>query len=239
MSRASRSKAKSSQSPAPVGGAINYGALPQVNLLPIEIIEKRNLKELKVKIVFYLLILLVVLAAAFVFVKVEQAQAQGRYDDAVAETARLKAEELKYAEVPLVLNQIETQRAALRDGMYREVMWKEYIGAVAGTLPDDGIILDLAVEAATPNVAGPENTDGLQESSVGQLSFKVNVLTVPDTSAWIDALNEIPGFSDARFASATYEKPNGDVSYEFVGTVRITEDAYSGRFEPKTDEEVK
>lgn len=217
-------------------GTIDYSALPQVNLLPLEIIEKRNLKSLQVKIGLYFLLLIAVLALAFGAVTFEKNLAQKRYDKAVEETARLKAEERKYAEVPLVLTQIDKSKTALRDGMYREILWDEYIGAIAATVPDDGIIKEISVTAASPNTAGPQEADLLQDGSIGQLSFVANLKTFPDSSAWAEELESIPGLQDARFESAQYSKPGGDITYEYTGTVRISEDAYSGRFEPKEEE---
>ncbi|MFD2839645.1 DUF4006 family protein [Populibacterium corticicola] len=217
---------------------INYSAPPQVNLLPVEIVEKRNLKALQIRMGVYLLGLVLVLGLGYAAVKVEQVVAQNRYDKAIEETARLKAEELKYAEVPLVLNQIDKSETALRDGMYREILWNQYLGAIAATVPDDGIITSLAVTAATPNEAGPGIVDELQSDSIGQLTFTANLLTVPDASAWLAELNSIPGFQDPRLSTATYEDVDGTVTYNVEANVRITEEAYSGRFEPQEDNEV-
>ncbi len=217
---------------------IDFGVLPQVNLLPLEIIEKRSLKALKIRIGFAFVLLLAVIVVAYGFVQAEKSMAQSRYDRASEETIRLKAEEAQYAEVPLILGQIANAQTALRDGMYREVLWKDYLGAIAGTVPDDGIIKLLSVEAATPNVAGPAVADGLQGDGIGQLSFSVNLVEMPDTVAWINELNQIPGFADARFAVAEYRKgpDDKDPTYEFTGTVRLMEEIYSHRFEPQPEE---
>jgi len=214
-------------------GAIDYSRLPQVNLLPLEIIEKRNLKALQVKIAGYFVLFLILLIAVFAAVQFEKHIAQGRYDDAIKETQQLKTEEAKYAEVPLVLSQIGKSETAVRDGMYREVLWKDYIGAIGSTVPADGIIKSLTVDAAELNSPGPKEGDLLQGNSIGELSFVANLKSLPDTTAWAEKLESIPGLEDARFESATYFAPDGDLTYEFTGTVRLTEDAYSGRFEPK------
>ncbi len=212
-------------------------ALPQVNLLPTEIIEKRSLRELKIKLGLYLLVLVGVIVAGFAYVQVEQSLAQSRLTDAQAETTRLKAEEATYAEIPIILGQLDDAQTALRDGMYREILWNDYLGAIAATIPDDGLIESVVVTAATPNAAGPGTTDGLQSNAIGALEFTVNLVEFPDTATWLDDLEAIPGVADARLSAATYSTPiNAEPTYEVTGSVRLTEDAYSGRFEP-TDAE--
>ncbi len=219
-------------------GGFDLTALPQVNLLPKEVTERRELKSLKGRIGIAFIALFVVLGLGYGAVHLEKAAADRRYEQAQDETIRLKAEEAKYAEVPLVLGQISKIQDALRDGMYREILWKDYLGAIAATLPDDGIISTLAVSAATLNDQPPAAADELQDGGIGRLTFTANLKTMPNTVEWINALNEIPGFSSARFGTATYLKGDkGGVTYELTGTVQLTEDIYSLRFEPQETEE--
>lgn len=233
------SKKKKSTAAADNGGVPHQAMLPQVNLLPAEFVEKRELGALKRKIGTAFIGFFVVLVLSYVAVHVEKAAVDRRYDQALEETARLKAEEVKYAEVPRILSQITKIEAALRDGMYREILWRDYLGAIAATVPDDGIIQTLSVTAATPNDPEPQPIDELQGPGIGQLTFSVNLKTMPDTVAWINELNAIPGFTGARFAEARYlQSPDGDTTYEFTGTVRLLEDIYSLRFEPEATKEV-
>jgi hypothetical protein len=227
MSKGANTKAQKAASSKKTG--FDLTALPQVNLLPKEVTERRELKSLKGRIGIAFIALFVVLGLGYGAVHLEKAAADRRYEQAQDETIRLKAEEAKYAEVPLVLGQISKIEDALRDGMYREILWKDYLGAIAATLPDDGIISTLAVSAAA---------DELQDGGIGRLTFTANLKTMPNTVEWINALNEIPGFSSARFGTATYLKGDkGGVTYELTGTVQLTEDIYSLRFEPQETEE--
>jgi hypothetical protein len=194
MSKGANTKAQKAASSKKTG--FDLTALPQVNLLPKEVTERRELKSLKGRI-----------GIAFIALFV-------------------------------VLGQISKIEDALRDGMYREILWKDYLGAIAATLPDDGIISTLAVSAATPNDQPPAAADELQDGGIGRLTFTANLKTMPNTVEWINALNEIPGFSSARFGTATYLKGDkGGVTYELTGTVQLTEDIYSLRFEPQETEE--
>lgn len=218
-----------------------YSDLPQVNLLPSEILDGRALKALKVRILYALGLVLVLIALGYIAAMLEKSSAEQRLQDATEQTMALKKEEMRYAEVPAIHAQIATAELALRDGMYREILWKDILGAISATIPQGGIVKTITVEAATPNEPGPGLSDDLQRSSIGELAFSVNFKEMPDTVAWINQLNATHGFADARLSAAThYLAPNGDDTYEFSGTVRLLEEIYSGRFEPtdeQTDEE--
>jgi len=219
--------------------SIDFSALMQVNLLPVEIKEKRSLRELQGKLVIALIAVVAVMILAYVAVLFEKSLAQDRYDHAVDRTTQLQTEQKKYAEVPQILSQISKSQDAIRDGMYREVLWKQYLGAIAGTIPDGGIIKTLSVDAATPNEQGPTTEDDLQGNSVGEITFAVNLEAIPDSTEWINRLNAIPGFADARLTAAVLSADaQGKEAYEVSGSVRMTEDIYSGRYEPETTEGV-
>lgn len=240
MSLSLGKKDRKEEGVAPKAAALDFSRLPQVNLLPSEILEKRGLRELQGRIGFAFILLFVLIALAFGAVHFEKSLAEGRYEDAIAETTRLRAEEAKYAEVPRILGQIKDSQDAVRDGMYREILWKEYLGALAGTIPDDGIIKSIAVEAATPNQQAPKSDDDIQGDGVGMLTFTVNVKEIPDTVKWINSLNAIPGFAEARLASAKLANDaKGKEAYEFIGSVQLKESIYSHRFEPQDKEEAQ
>ena len=72
----------------------------------------------------------------------------------------------------------------------------------------------------------------LQDPSIGQISFTARALTLPDTAAWIDALNSIPGLGDAWVSSAslTIDSETETPYYEVAASVQIRESAYAHRF---------
>lgn len=213
-----------------------YSDLPQVNLLPIEIIDARALKALKKRILYALGIVLVLLALGYIAAVVEKSAADKRLEEATQQTMALRKEEKRYAEVPAIHAQIATAELALRDGMYREILWQDILGAISATIPEGGIVKNIAVEAASPNEPGPTLADALQRSNIGELTFSVNFEEVPDTVAWINLLNATHGFADARLSAAThYLAPNGEETFEFAGSVRLLEEIYSGRFEPEDE----
>ncbi|WP_136520034.1 MULTISPECIES: PilN domain-containing protein [Cellulomonas] len=204
--------------------------LPQVNLLPPEVRDARDLRAMKRWLLLAVALVVAVCALAYVFVVIQGTQARDELARAEAETARLQDEQAQYAEVPLVLGQLNATRAARELGMSTEVPWKPYYEAITAVLPEGVSIDTLAFSGATPITAPAPPADPLQGPSVGQVQFTGRSSTVPDAAAWVDALNSVPGFADAWVSSAAVTDAEGTVYYTVSSTVQVTEAAYSGRF---------
>jgi hypothetical protein len=120
--------------------------------------------------------------------------------------------------------------------MSTDIPWKPYVDAITAVLPANVSIDTLTSTGATPMVAPAAPTDPLQVPSVGQLIFQARSSTVPDTSAWIDSLNAIPGFADAWVSSAAVAEDETGTYYVVSATVQITDAAYSHRFDTTNGE---
>lgn len=204
--------------------------LPQVNLIPPEIQSKRGLVRVK-RWLGAFVVLSVLLAGGIVF---RAAMAQDAADEelrvAEAETERLQAEQLKYAEVPTVLENLETIKTARSLGMSTEILWPGYLSAIAATAPAGVSIETIAVSGATPMVLAAAPISPLQAASVATVTFSAQSLTLPDTSAWLDGLETVPGFADGWFSTATITEEEGVAMYNVSATVQIDERAYAERF---------
>lgn len=207
------------------------GTLPQVNLLPPEVRAARGLRATKRWLAISLVVTLVVCIGAYGLALVSHSSAQSELTRAQDETVRLQQEQAKYAEVPQVLNALAQAQAARTIGMSTEIQWKSYVDAIAAVLPENVSIDTLTVVGGSPFAAAPAPADPLQGPSVGQIQFTVRASTVPDTAAWIDALNSVPGFSDAWFSAASVTEDDSGVFYNISSTVQVTTAAYSHRFD--------
>lgn len=225
-----RPAAPSGRSRRQRGGAVLVPRLPQVNLLPPEVHAKRNLSRVKRWLVL-VLVLAVLLAGGLVALAV---MAQQAADDELAlqqaQTERLLAEQQQYAEVPLVLTELESIRTARELAMSTEVFWQDYLAAVAATAPTDVSIETASITAPSPMEPTPVAADPLLGAAVASITFSANSRTVPDTAAWIDGLNSVPGLADAWFSSASVTEVDGVVFYSVSGTVQVHADARTQRF---------
>lgn len=212
--------------------------LPQVNLLPPEVRAARGLQSIKRWLVIALLLVVVLCALAWMYAQSVASSAESDLQAAQQETARLTVEQTKYAEVPLVQRQLAESERAVQIGMSTEVLWTDYLNAIAAVLPEDVSIDTIGVSGATPMTAPVAPADPLQAPSLGQVAFGARSVAVPDTAELIDALNSIPGFSDAFVTSVRTESDEvSGVFYAIQATVQYDTTALSERFEPKDDAE--
>jgi len=205
-------------------------SLPQVNLLPPEIRAKRGLTTLKRWLGVSLVAIVALCVLAYGASLMAAAAAQADLVTAQDDTARLQKEQAKYAEVPQVLGALSTATAARELGMSTEVQWKSYLDAITAVLPANVSIDSIAVTGATPMAPAAAPASVLEAPSVAQIQFSGRVATVPDTAAWIDALNSVPGFSDAWALSQAITATDATIYYTVTSSVQVTDLAYAKRF---------
>ena len=220
---------------APVIGPLDrsgLGALPrpQVNLLPPEVRSRRALGRTKARLALSLIVVFLLLVLAFVYATFTRSQASGHLADQQAEIARLLSEQAKYAEVPQVKGEIAREQTARTLGTSTEVMWKDYVLAIQAVTPEGVSLVDLNTNMPTPIAAVTGAEDPLMDLSVGYISFTGRADTLPDVSAWISALDSIPGFGDATVTTAAFTDDQGTTAYTVSSTVQVNEVAFALRF---------
>lgn len=208
------------------------GGLPQVNLLPPEVRAARGLRNLKRWLAMALVLVLVLCTAVFALAKLSKAAADNELTAAQAETQRLQKEQQKYAEVPRVLGALQNATTARTLGMATDVSWSSYYAAVTAVLPADVSISSLVVTTQSSSGSAAPAANPLQVPSVGQIQFTGRSTTVPNTAAWLDALNGIPGFANAWASNAAIsQSQNKTIYYNVSVTVQVTPEAYTHRFD--------
>ena len=217
-------------------GTATVPGLAQVNLLPPEIRARRAVKRLSRWLVAGLSLLAVALVGGYVAADREVATAHEELASAQTETARLTREQLTYADVPSVLGQVSRLQEARAQGFSTEVSWAPRLGAVLAVLPEGAELTSVDLTGATPMVAPAPPADPLQAPSLSRLTFTARTASLPDTAAWVVALDAVPGFSDAWVSSATLgSDEEGDVHYDVTATVQVTDRALTHRFDVRED----
>jgi Tfp pilus assembly protein PilN len=211
---------------------------PQVNLLPPEIRAARGLRSTQRMLGLVLVGVVGVCGLGYAGAALTAANAQNRLEDAQAETSRLMVEQAKYAEVPRVKSALSDARLGIWLGMRTEVQWKPYLDAITAVLPEGVSVDSLVTSGATPQGGAAVPASPLAPVSVGQITFTARSLTVPDTAAWIEALDSVPGLGGAWTSSVTVTAAaDGTTYYEVAASVQILRSAYSDRFAPVEGEQ--
>lgn len=218
-------------------GGVVAGAplLPQINLLPDWVRQKRALARTKGVLAVAVALVLVLALLGYVAATVTAAQAEKDYQAAQAETTRLLAEQATYSEVPAVLGQIQAAKDAQIVAMGHEVLWKGYLEELMAALPKGSQLGQVTSISMSPTEFAPAPVDQLLTQGIGTLTLVSRSTDLPDTADWLDALAKVKGFSDPRVSAAAITEDDGDVYYEVTSTVELTVEAYSGRFQPKVE----
>lgn len=220
------------------GGGVVAGApaWPQVNLLPPEIRASRSLRAVKRILALVLVGVIALAAVVHVAVQLQLDATRDELADAQAETQRLIAAQREFAEVPQVLSQLDDATTARTLGMSTEILWRDPLTMLVATLPPGVRISSVVVTGATPVQQPAWTTNPLREQSVATVEFTGIAPLLPDTAAWIEALESIPTWRDAFVTTAaitegTEGSLTGQVYYEVTGTVQISQDAWALRFD--------
>ncbi len=222
----------------PKSGGVFVAGQPQVNLLPPEVAAARGLKAVKRVLGVLVLLVVAACAGAYVLATLDKSAAMDDLTAAQDETTRLQADIQSYAEVPLVRGQLEDAKLAREMAMSTEVLWQQYYGAITAVLPPTVSINTLVMTQSTPMALPPAPKSPLEEPSIGQIVFTARSATVPDTAAWVDALNSIPGLGDAWVSttSVNEDAENEIVFYDVSASVQVRESAFAHRFVEAPDE---
>lgn len=225
---------KGSQAPITNDYFTGTYTVPRVNLMPPEIEAERGFRKVKVGLAAVTLAVAGLVAGGFVL---SAAAASAEQDKLAAEQQRtdgLASEQAEYAEVPLVLGQVESVQTAQATAMATDVLWYDYLGRLSASYPKDVWLRDMTVAMAAPAAAAPAATAAVPTTpTIGTITFSGTGLVHTDVAAWLDALDSIEGFHNASYSTANRTELDGRIVVDFTSTVEVGPEALSLRFEPK------
>lgn len=204
---------------------------PQVNLLPPDVRQARTLGVVKRWLLASVGVTAFAVGTVGAVAHLQSQVAQSELAQAEAETAAMQAEQRPFASVRTVQAEVGTLRAARQYALAHEILWSDHLGAIAAVTPPGVGISTLDYTGANPLTAGPVSADPLAASGVGSLAFTALAAEVPDTAAWADALDGLPGLRDVRLTTVDRADKGGDFRYEIAGTVVVDATALSHRFD--------
>lgn len=230
LDQSKKNLARSGKTTARGGLIAGAPELPQVNLLPTLVRQRRALRRIKGWLLVGVGVVLVLLLGAYVMAMVMASTAEDELQTTQAETQRLLQEQAKYAEVPQVLGQIADATAAQTFGMGTEVLWSDYVLDVIDALPKKAKLTSFVNMTVSPIETAPLPTDQLLEVGIGTVTLAHRSPTVPDITEWLEALSKVEGFTDPHASVAQIAEDDGDVYYEVTTTVQVLPEALSGRY---------
>lgn len=207
--------------------------LQGVNLLPASVYAAQDARRLRRRLGAGLVVLVVLLGGGFGVLLGSEGQARRERDLAHAETARLQHERERYAEAGEVRAAIAQAVDARAVGMGTEIRWVDLIRRIEAVAPAGTTMTSFSAQGVAP-ADGSSFTapDLLASPGVATIAFRVESPTLPDTAAWLEALEAVPGLMDAWFSDVTLTEgvPEEGVPevYAVSSTVQVNVLALSG-----------
>ncbi|GAB2979863.1 hypothetical protein [Frigoribacterium salinisoli] len=205
---------------------VAVGGVPVVDLLPPEVRAERRAGVAVRRTWMGVAAAAAVVAIGVGAATASQITAQGDLEAAQAETQQLLVEQGRYTEVRDVQADIDRLTAAQVVGGSTEIVWRDFLTDLQGTLPAGVSVTTITLDQASPVEDYAQADSPLQGARVGTLTFTAESATLPSLPEWLDGLATLPGYTDATPGTVSLEEG----VYDATVTMHIDQRAFSGRY---------
>ncbi len=211
----------------PSGSAIVFGARPRAQLLPPEVEWQRREAGRRRGLLSLVVVVLLIVAAGISASVWYSSQATGQLEVSQAETERLLAEQLEYAEVVQLRSTLRSTEQTRAELAGVEVLWQEILLPYREILEADGRITALQLAGNIPGAEPLAPAGPLREPLSARVTMTIQTVTVPPADDWVRQLSALPTLADVSVDSITSDD---DTAYTSTLTINLNDAALSERF---------
>jgi Tfp pilus assembly protein PilN len=196
----------------------------RVDLLPEGIDEARRFRRVQAGLGASLVVVVGIVALAWTIGAGHVQSAQDALDAEQSRTTQLQRQQAKYAQVPVVVKQLDAARAAQRAVSAFDVSWFGMLDAVALRTPPGTSIATMtmaldptATAAGGSGVVAP--TDPLGVPGVGSVAIVGTAPSQDAVASLLEGLAQVPGLAHPLVSSATAGESGAGVAYTTTTTI--------------------
>jgi hypothetical protein len=209
------------------GGVLAIGGEPRVHLLPLEVSERKKIRQLKRRLLMVGAFVVVLVAAGYGLATFALTSAQGQLSATQATTAQLVSEQAKYGAVTKINADAAAIQQSQKTATTSQILWAPYLASIEATLPSNAAITAFTASIDTP--FGGTNPNAaiavpLQGPRIATLHLTV-VMQQADVPTWLTTLPTLKGFVDGTPDSVTVATGS---AYTVVATLHIDSKAVTG-----------
>lgn len=219
------------------GPAISrLATMPRVDLMPVEIAERKAFRRLQWSCVAGLVACVAVVASLDYQAHHSVRDAQEKVVAAQAAHTTMQRRVSALSSVDATYARVESAKALVGQTLAGEVRWSEQLRTLSTAIPTGIWFTTLSVAPFTGQTAAstsdPASTTalGTTASTVAMITFAGLAPSRDAVAMWIEAMDSQHGFSGATFSTTTETVLGGARYVNFSGTVTVTSAAESGRY---------
>lgn len=212
------------------------GGEPRVDLLPPSIKAKKKSKAQRKVLAAAVLAVVVLMGGGIAAASWQASRSEMKLAAAQQRATELLAEQLTYADLRHVQDEVDRTGTARQVGASTEVDWKTYFDGIRALLPGDVTIDTISVDSESPLAPYQQPTVPLQAERVATLEIGLTSPSLPTVPEWLVGLKSLPGYADGTPGSISRSDTG---TYQVNLTLHINQGAYSNRFADAASTEVK
>lgn len=200
--------------------------MPRVNLMPPEILVKRQVTSATWIASAVVAASVVAVGAAYVLSSMQLESAKAEFQRVDAQSVVLRTEIAKLAYVPLRIARLEGVQNAKATAMRQDVLWHKFFGDISLSFPKDVWLKSMKFQL------GGASPDPLAPSSIGTVQVQGSSNGFPDVALWLEHLNNTSAFQHTLYS--TMEKTadkSKKTTVNFSSTAVIVPEALSHRYD--------
>lgn len=211
--------------------------LPRVNLLPPEVIERRQVRKAKTGVGVASLLVVGLVGGLFLLASAQKSNAEEELATEQARTAELRQEEAKYAEVPRIIASVEAARTARAQALQNDVNVALVLNNIASVYPATVWMDTMSIQINdSSETAAPTATDALAETGIGTFQFTGKTYengkhTHNSVAAWLESLDNVTEVSSPRLQQSTLSEVDSKIVTSFQNTGVLNEQALTHRYD--------
>lgn len=206
----------------PIPSKFGAPALPQINLVPKEIAERRSMRAVQTLAVLVVLAVIVLVAIVGFFAWSLRAVAENSLDDALAEEATAVAQRDAKQPVFDAFVAQEAEEFTLTQIGWTEIDTASLYSAVLATANENTGFDVVQVSPPSSFELGGQTGDALLGGGIGSVDFVAFTSTYEEAIALVDRIDAIPGLGKATASLQEYDSEPPNISWKVQGSAQIT-----------------
>ncbi len=205
--------------------------LPQVNLLPPEIFERRRFRRVQAGLAGSVVVAAGVVGVLFLSAAGAVTTAQQQVDTAGSQRQALQSQVSALRDVTATYRRAADAQALLVTALGSEVRYSELLNHVARALPDEVWVKSATFSpGGAPHGATVGSPTATAAGPLGTVTFIGVAYTHTNVATWLDDLAGVKGLTDVRLTTSAESQIGARTVVSWTATADLSPDALSGRY---------